>query len=190
MSQRESPDLPRQEARSSRKTHSDAQGFRETGCNIVDYRVPGISLSTVQQQDEQRQQTVAKLIEKSESHQYKEQFLKDMSQTQKINRFSESSQKLLKDMDQTEIFEFCQNSAKLQCLDCNSSTEIGIIYDSCGRNLKCTSEVLQNFKRTTTILIRSLATSLRRNPVEDQKHAQSERQMVFFKAKDMLRKAK
>ena len=33
-------------------------------CNIVDYRVPGISLSTVQQQDEQRQHTVAKLIEK------------------------------------------------------------------------------------------------------------------------------
>ena len=46
-----------------------------------------------------RQQTVAKLIEKFESHQYEEQFLKDMSQTQKINRFSEASQKLLKDMD-------------------------------------------------------------------------------------------
>ena len=71
----------------------------ETRCNIVDYRVPGISFSTVQQKDEQRQQTVAKLIEKFESHQYKEQFLKDMSQTQKINRFSEASQKLLKDMD-------------------------------------------------------------------------------------------
>ena len=46
-----------------------------------------------------RQQTVSKLIEKFESHEYEEQFLKDMSQTQKINRFSEASQKLLKDMD-------------------------------------------------------------------------------------------
>ena len=35
--------------------------------------------------------TVAKLIEKFESHQHKEQFLKDMSQTQKICRFSEAS---------------------------------------------------------------------------------------------------
>ena len=56
-----------------------AQSFRETRCNIVDYRVPGISLSTVQQQDEQRQHTVAKLIEKFESRQHKEQFLKDTS---------------------------------------------------------------------------------------------------------------
>ena len=51
-------DLRRQEARSSWETQSDAQSFWETGCNIVDYRVPGISLSTVQQQDEQRQHTV------------------------------------------------------------------------------------------------------------------------------------
>ena len=39
---------------------------------------------------------------------HKEQFLKDMSQTQKINRFSEASQKLLQDDEQTEIFEFCE----------------------------------------------------------------------------------
>ena len=128
-------DLPTQEARSSWEPQSDAQSFQETGCNIVDYRVPGISLSTVQQQDEQRH-TVAKLIEKFESHQHKEQFLEDMSQTQKINSFSKASQKMLQDMDQTEIFELCENSTKLQCLDCNSFTEIGIIYCSCGRNLK------------------------------------------------------
>ena len=118
------------------KHKSDAQSFWETGCKIVDYRIPGISLSTVQQQDEQRQHTVAKLIEKFESHQYKEQFLKDMSQTQKINRFSEASQKLLKDMDQTEIFEIYENTTKLQSPACNSFTEIGIIYCSYGRNLK------------------------------------------------------
>ena len=44
--------------------------------------------------------------------------------------------KLLQDMDQTEILELCENSAKLQCPDCNSFTELGIIYCSCGRNLK------------------------------------------------------
>ena len=93
--QRESErqDLPCQEARSPWETQSETQSIRETGCNIVDYRVPGISLSTVQQQDEQRQGTVAKLIEKFESHKYKEQFLQDMGQTQKINRFSEALQK-------------------------------------------------------------------------------------------------
>ena len=38
---------------------------------------------------------------------------------------------------QRGIFELCENSAKLQCPHCNSFTEIGIIYCSCGRNLKC-----------------------------------------------------
>ena len=103
---------------------------------MVDYRIPGISLSTVQEQDEQRQYTVAKLIEKFESHKYKEQFLQDMSQTQKINRFSAASRTLLKDVNQTEIFELCENTKKLQCPDCNSFTEVGIIYCGCGRNLK------------------------------------------------------
>ena len=69
-------DLPRQEARSSWETQSDAQSFREMGCNIVDYRIPGISFSTVQQQDEQRQPTVSKFIEKFDSHQYKKKNLK------------------------------------------------------------------------------------------------------------------
>ena len=55
-------DLLRREARSSWESQQDADSYGETRCNIVDYRVPGISLSTVQQPDEQRQHTVAKLI--------------------------------------------------------------------------------------------------------------------------------
>ena len=86
-------DLLRPEARSSWESQQDADSYGETRCNIVDYRVPGLSLSTVQQQDEQRQHTVAKLIEMFESHQHREQFLENMSQTQKINRLSETSQK-------------------------------------------------------------------------------------------------
>ena len=53
-SQCESQDLPSLEARSSWETQSDLRSFRETGCNIVDYRIPGFSLSTVQEQDEQK----------------------------------------------------------------------------------------------------------------------------------------
>ena len=67
---------------------------------------------------------------------HKEQCLKALSQKPEINRFSEESQQLLVDMNHTEIFELCENSAKLPCPDCNSFTEFGINYCSCGRNLK------------------------------------------------------
>ena len=131
-------------------------------------------LSIVQQQDEQRQHTVAKLIEKFESHQHKEQFFKDISQTQKINRFCEASQKLLQDMDQTQpdtdlriSREFYETSMlRLQFLYGNRDYFLQLRVKK-----RSTSGVLQHFKRTTTISTRSLATSLRRIPVEDQSMA-------------------
>ena len=92
-------------------------------------------------------------------------------------------------MDQTEIFEHCENSAKLHCPDCNSFTEIGIIYCSCGRNFK--------FKRspTTTQKANCDFTSIpgfvtKKNSSRGPKHGASERQIMFFKAKEMLEKAR
>ena len=184
-SQCESQDLPSPEARSSWETQSEVRSFRETRCNIVDNRIPDISLSTVQEQDEQKRQTIAKLIEKFESHQYKNQFLQDMSQTLKINRFSEASQKLLEDMNQTEVFELCENTKKLQCPDCKSLTEVGIIYCRCGRNLKynrCPEPNLDCHSIDGCIM--------RKNCSRGPKHGPTERQEKFFKSKDMLRKAK
>ena len=49
-----------------------------------------------------------KLIEKFENQRYKESFLQDLSQTQKINKFSKESQDLIADFNNTEIFELCE----------------------------------------------------------------------------------
>ena len=129
-------DLLVQEARSSWESQQDAESYGETRSNTADCRIPGITISTVKLHYARRQNKVTKLIEMFEKHQHKEQFLKDRSQKQEINKFSEESQQLLVDMNHTEIFELCENSAKLQCPDCNSFSEIGIIYCSCGRILK------------------------------------------------------
>ena len=118
-SQCDSQDLLVQEARSSWESQKDAESYGETRSNTADYRIPGISISTVKLQDARRQNNVTKLIEMFETHQHKEQFIKDMNQKQEINKFSEESQQLL-----VEIFELCENSAKHQCPDCNVFTEI------------------------------------------------------------------
>ena len=114
-----------QEARSSWESQQDAESCGETRSNTGDHRIPGISSSTVKLQDARRQNNVTKLIEMFEKHQHKK------------NNSCEESQQLLVDMNHTEIFELCENSEKKnQCLDCNAFSEIGIIYCSCGRNLK------------------------------------------------------
>ena len=64
---------------------------------------------------------VTKLIEMLEKHQHKEQFLKDMSQLQEIDKFSEESQQLLVDMNH------CEKSAKHQCHDCNAFQKSGLL---------------------------------------------------------------
>ena len=121
-------------------------------------------------------QTVAKLIEMFESHQHKEQFLKDMSQTQKINRFSKASQKMLQDV-------------RILRKDCNSFTEIGIICCSCGRNLKYKRSLTTNQKANNDFTSVP-GYNIKKNSSRGPKHGQSERQLMFFKAKDMQRKAK
>ena len=63
----------------------------------MDYRISGVPLSAVEQQNTTRENKVKKLIEKFENRQHKESFLQDFSQTQKITKFSAKSQDLLAD---------------------------------------------------------------------------------------------
>ena len=113
-----------------------------------------------------------------ESHKDKDQFLKDMSRTKKINRFSEASQELFKDMNHTEIFELCENSKKLQCPDCSSFTDSGIIFCSCGRNLKHGRSVTQ-FQKDNHDLNSIDGYVIKKNSSRGPKHGQSERQVRF-----------
>ena len=94
----------------------------------LDHRKSRVLPSAVEQQDTPRGNKVKKLIEKFENHKHRESFLQDLSQTQKINKFSRESQDLIADLNSTEIFELFENSSKQQCLDCNAYWETGIIY--------------------------------------------------------------
>ena len=125
-----------QDARSSWEPSSDSKSYGETCDSTVDYRISGVPLSAVEQQDTRRENKVKKLIEKFESHKHKESFLQDLSQTQKINKFRKESQDWIADLNNTEIFELCENSSKQQCPDCNAYWEKEIINCSCGRNMK------------------------------------------------------
>ena len=72
------------------KRCTEFPGVRMQHCGLQNSR--HINFSTVQEQDEQRQQKVAQLIEMFESHLHKDQFLKDMSQTKKIIELCEEFQ--------------------------------------------------------------------------------------------------
>ena len=92
-------------------------------------------------------------------------------------------------MNHTEIFELCENSAKHQCLDCNAFSEIGIIHCSCGRNLKY-SRSPRTLQKTNCDFTSIPGFVIKKNSSRGPKHGASERQIMFFKAKEMLKKAR
>ena len=143
-----------QEARSSWEPSSDSKSYWETCSNTVDHRISGVPLSAVEPQNTTRENKVKRLIEKFENHKHKESFIQDLSQTQKSNKFSKESQDLIADFNNTELFELCDKSSKQQCPDCILYWETGIIYCSCGRNMKSTqspTEFDQNNRDVTSI---------------------------------------
>ena len=74
----------------------------------MDYKIPGMPLSSVDQQDTNRKHKVKKLIDKFENHPNKESFLQDNKQTKEIHKFSEKSQELIADMNNTEMFDLVE----------------------------------------------------------------------------------
>ena len=182
-------DLHRQDAKSSWKSSSDSKSYVETCNNTVDNIISGVLLSAVDQQDTTRENKVKRLIEKFENHKHKESFIQDLSQTQKINKFSKESQDLIADLNNTEIFELCEYSSKQQCPECNTYWDTGLIYCSCRRNLKSSkrpTEFEQNNYDVT--LIRCYV--IKENSSRGAKHGPSERQRMYYQAKQMLKKAR
>ena len=119
-------------------------------------------------------------------HQHEEQIFEDMSQKQEINRFTEESQKLLVDMNHTEIFELCENSAKHQCLDCNAFSDHLL-------QLRKKFEVFAESCNTPEDQLRLYFNPgfvIEKNSSGKPKHGVSERQVMFYKAKQMLKKAR
>ena len=151
----------------------------------MDDRIAGVPLSAVEPQNTIRENKVKRLIEKFENHKNKNSLIQDLIQTEKINRFSKEAQDLI----DIEIFELCENSSKQQCPDCGAYWEMGRIYCSCGRNMKSTrgpTEFEENNRDVTSIP----GYVIEKNHSRGAKHGASERQKMYFQAKQMPMKAR
>ena len=76
-------DPPNPEARKS------TDKYKETSRGNVDYRIPGIPHSTVQDQEEDsnRKETVKRLIQQFENHPNRDSLIQDLNKTEEFNPF-------------------------------------------------------------------------------------------------------
>ena len=81
------------ESRKSDDLEDEVHQLRETcgSDHRVDFRIPGIPHSTVEQVDASRKETVRRLIEQFENHPNRNVLLKDFEKSEEINHFSEES---------------------------------------------------------------------------------------------------
>ena len=191
-SQSGSQDLLVQEAKASWESQQDAESYGETRSNTADYRV----LRCIDLNGETAGCTATKITSQSWSRcsrniSIRNNFLKDMSQKQEINRFS----KELQNRSTTWPTQRSSNSARI-VKNFNVLiamlfffSEIGIICCSCGRKLK--------YKRSPTTTQKAycdftsiLGFVIEKNSSRGPKHGASERQVMFYRAREMLKKAR
>ena len=144
---------------------------RETGRNIVDYRIPGVPLSAVEQQDTRRKDKVKQVLEKFENHPNKESFIQDFKQTKEINEFSKESQDLIADMSNTEIFELCETSSK-QIATCIVKQALSILRAEDAQGSREIKEVDKNNNDAVSIP----GYVIKKNNKRGARHGPSERQ--------------
>ena len=176
-----------QGARSTWEPSSDSKSYEEICNSTVDHRIAGIPLSAVEPQNTIRENKVKRLIEKFENHKNKISLIQDFEtdgEDQHVQqRIARPDGRHDQHRDLRTMRKFFQTSmSSLQCLLGN-----GIIYHSCGRNMKSTrspTEFDQNNRDVTSIP----GYVIKKNRSRGAKHGASERQKMYFHAKQMLKK--
>ena len=90
-------------------------------------------------------------------------------------------------MNNTEIFELCENSSRQQCLDSNTYWKSGIIYCSCGRNMKSSrspTEFDQNNRDVTSFS----GNVIKKNSSRGAEHGLCERQRMCYRRNRCLKR--
>ena len=90
-------------------------------------------------------------------------------------------------MGNTEYFELCEISSKIQCPDCSLYRELDIVYCTCGKRLQPTERNRQlNKERYDVLSIPNYV--IKKNPSHGVRHGPTERQKIYYKAHNMLKK--
>ena len=178
------------ESRKSDDRENEVHKHRQTcGSHCVEFRIPGIPHSAVEQVETNRKEKVRRFIEQFENHPNRNMLLKDFEKSEEINHFSQDSKDLITEMGNNEIFEFYETSSKRPCPDCALHREMGNVYCTCG---KCTRPTEKNrrYSKDRYDSLSILGYVIKKNQSRGPWHGPSMRQTMCHKARDMLRKAK
>ena len=92
-------------------------------------------------------------------------------------------------MGNTEYFDLCEISSKIRCPDCYLYWEAGIVYCTCGKCMQPSEGNRQlNMERYDVLSIPDYV--IEKNPTNGARNGPSMRQYMYYKAHEMLKKAR
>ena len=104
----------------------------------IDFRIPGLPLSVVNQAHNSR---VRELVKKIENHPHRHALQRDLQQNKAYNPFIAESKRMIQDVGNVELFELFETDPKTQCKACLSYCSEGSVYCTCGHLL---NEIVAN----------------------------------------------
>ena len=103
---------------------TDSEFFRERIEEDRDFKIPGLSHSTVKQL---QSANVRELIQKIENHPNRHALQRDLHQSPSFNPFSQESKQMIHEVGNIEPCELLDTEPKTQCKVCLSHWDIGIV---------------------------------------------------------------
>ena len=187
-SQHNRKDLPITDSRKSHDCESEEHKHKET-CSRVDFRIPGIPHSTVQQVETNRKETVRRLMEQFENLPNRNMLLKDFEKSEEINHFNQESKDLIlrwaipKSSSSTRP----RRRDRVQIALC-----VGKLVSFSAHAEKCVqpSENSRQFNNDRFDILSITLYVLKKSQSRGARHGQSLRQTMYHIARDMLRKTK
>ena len=116
----------------------------------MDFKIPGLSYSTVKQL---HGASVRELIQKIENHPDRHALQQDLRQKQSFNPFSQESKQMIHEVRNIELCELLDTEPKAQCKVCLSYWDVGIVYCTCGQFLRNGTEENKKFVQYTMDLL-------------------------------------
>ena len=166
----------------SRKSDDREKDQHREACGseyCIDFRIPGIPHSAVEQVETNRKEKVREPIEHFENYPNRNMLLKDFKKSEETNHFSRESKDLITEIGNLEIF--FETSSKRQCSDCAICWEIGMVFCTCGKCLLPTSmNRPYNRDRFDTLSIPGYV--MKKNQSRGPRQGQAMRQILYHKS--------
>ena len=167
--------------------NTDNEFNRANNEENIDFNIPGLPHSAVQQS---HGVNVQNLIQKIENHPHRHALQSDLQQHRQLNLFSKESRNVMKAAGNIELCELLDVEPKAQCKVCLSFWDVGIVYFTCGHFFRDGTEENKRFVKYTLDLFSIPNCYIKKGRPHGHRYGKKPGDHEYFTANSLKKKCK